>query len=214
LMRATDAERDPVEIDYLRDAVPKAIVRCTEGLRRVAEIVRALNEFGQSNGVEMGPADLNQCLRSTLSACESEYARVADVATTFGELPDVECDPAALGHVFRNLIVNAGHAVADVVRGTDRRGRIAVTTARDGDNVVISIEDTGAGISTKVRSRVFDPFFTTKAVGSGAGLGLSVARSIVEKHNGTLTFETEMGRGTRFVVRLPVRPATRTRQPA
>ncbi len=100
--------------------------------------------------------------------------------------------------------MNAAQAIASAVAGTDRRGCIVVRTERDGPDAVISVTDTGEGIAPDIRARVFDPFFTTKPVGRGAGLGLSLARGIVEKHGGTLTFETEVGCGTRFTVRTPV----------
>jgi signal transduction histidine kinase len=107
--------------------------------------------------------------------------------------------------VLLNLIVNAAQAIADVVRGTTARGRITVRTRAEDDGVVIEIEDTGGGIPEHIRSRIFDPFFTTKEVGRGTGQGLSVARSVVVKgHGGSLHFTTEIGRGTTFVVRLPV----------
>jgi len=104
-----------------------------------------------------------------------------------------------------NIIVNAAHAIADRVKGTDQRGRICVRTRVDGEAVVISISDTGGGISSAVQGRIFDPFFTTKEVGRGTGQGLAIAHIVVvEKHAGELSFETEFGRGTTFHIRLPI----------
>jgi signal transduction histidine kinase len=99
------------------------------------------------------------------------------------------------------LVVNAAHAIAD----TGRRGCIRVRTAHEGDSVVVAIGDTGTGIPEAIRERLFEPFFTTKEVGRGTGQGLALARTIVvERHGGTLTFETTVGEGTTFFVRLPV----------
>jgi signal transduction histidine kinase len=110
-----------------------------------------------------------------------------------------------LNQVFLNLLINAAHAIGDVVKQTKARGRIAVRTRQDGDWVEIAISDTGTGIPRSIADKVFDPFFTTKEVGKGTGQGLSLARAIVvEKHGGTLTFETEVGKGTTFYVRLPI----------
>ncbi len=107
--------------------------------------------------------------------------------------------------MFLNLLVNAAHAIADVVKGTAERGRIGVRSWQDGDWVEVTISDTGTGIPQGIREKVFDPFFTTKEVGKGTGQGLALARAIVvEKHGGTLTFQTESGKGTTFHVRLPV----------
>jgi signal transduction histidine kinase len=107
--------------------------------------------------------------------------------------------------VVLNLIVNAAHAIGDVVKGTAAKGKIRVSTRLLDDQVEISISDSGKGIPVEVRSRIFDPFFTTKEVGKGTGQGLAIARTvIVDKHKGTLHFETELGKGTTFHIRLPV----------
>ena len=108
--------------------------------------------------------------------------------------------------MFLNVIVNAAHAIEDAVSGTDARGVIRVRTASDGDAVVISISDSGPGIPDEVRDKVFEPFFTTKDVGRGSGQGLAIARSIVEAHGGTITFESAPGTGTTFRIRIPVAP--------
>ncbi len=101
--------------------------------------------------------------------------------------------------------MNASHAIEDVVEGTENLGRIRVETRRDGDHVVVTIADTGGGIPECVRSKIFEPFFTTKGVGRGTGQGLAIAHSVVvEKHRGALTFESEVGVGTTFIVRIPI----------
>jgi signal transduction histidine kinase len=108
--------------------------------------------------------------------------------------------------VFLNVIVNAAHAIEDVVKGKNDRGCITVRTRHEGDCVVITIGDTGSGIPQAIADRIFDPFFTTKEVGRGTGQGLAIARSIVvEGHGGSIAFESVVGRGTTFTIRLPVR---------
>jgi signal transduction histidine kinase len=132
---------------------------------------------------------------------------VADVKTDFDScLPLVHCHPGPLNQVFLNLLVNAVHAIADVVGSSgEEKGTISIRTFRDGDAVVVAIGDTAAGIKPEIRDRIFDPFFTTKGVGKGTGQGLAIARSVVvDKHGGSLTFETEEGKGTTFYVRLPL----------
>jgi signal transduction histidine kinase len=194
---------DEMDLPYLKDAVPKAFDRTAEGVGRVTKIVQAVKDFGRPDRNERIAADLNQCLQSTLVVCCAEYKYVADVETHFAELRAVVCRPGELNQVFLNLVVNAAHAIADVISGSDRRGKIVVRTRGESDYAVVSIEDTGTGIPPEVQPKIFDPFFTTKPVGRGTGLGLAIARTIVENHGGTLTFETQMGRGTRFSVRLP-----------
>jgi two-component system, NtrC family, sensor kinase len=125
-----------------------------------------------------------------------------------GELPAVPCQLGDLNQVFLNLLINAAHAIGDVVKGTEARGMIRIVTRAAGDWVEIAITDSGTGIPEEVRDKMFDPFFTTKEVGKGTGQGLALARAVVvDNHGGTLTFVSEMGKGTTFLVRLPLRTA-------
>lgn len=111
-----------------------------------------------------------------------------------------------MNQVLLNLLINAAHSIAEVVgTGARKRGLITVTSRREGENVLISVSDTGTGIGPDIKDKIFDPFFTTKGPGKGTGQGLSLARSIVvDKHAGTLDFETEYGAGTTFTVSLPI----------
>jgi signal transduction histidine kinase len=185
--------------------VPSALDRAVEGLDRVAVIVRALREFAHPDRTEMAPADLNHAVESTLTITRNEYKYVADLETEYGELPLVRCHAGEVNQVVLNIVVNAAHAIEGAVKGTEHRGRIAVCTYRDGDDAVITVSDTGPGIPEAIREQIFDPFFTTKEIGKGTGQGLAIARNvIVEKHGGDLRFETTMGVGTTFFIRLPI----------
>ena len=210
-VRETLAEVDAdADLDYLLENVPKAISRSLEGLDRVATIVRSMKEFAHPDQKDMAAVDLNRAVQSTLTVARNEYKYVADVDLDLGDIPAVTCHGGDVNQAVLNIIINAAHAIADRVRGTETKGRIGVRTRQDGDAVTISISDTGTGIPDSVRGRIFDPFFTTKGVGDGTGQGLAIARSVVvDKHGGTLTFETEPGAGTTFVIRLPIagRPA-------
>jgi signal transduction histidine kinase len=107
--------------------------------------------------------------------------------------------------VVLNIIVNAAHAIGDVVKTSGAKGTITVSTRRAGDSVEIRIADTGSGIPESIRSKIFDPFFTTKEVGKGTGQGLAIARSVVvDKHGGTIHVDSQPGQGTTFVIRLPL----------
>jgi len=203
------------DLEYLRGELPRAFERTFEGTRRVTTIVRAMKEFAHPGQGDKSGHDINQALRSTLVVSRNEYKYVADVETELGELPLVACHIGDLNQVFLNLIINAAHAIGDVVEGTDRKGRILIRTSVDDGHAVIAISDTGGGIPPEIRDRIFDPFFTTKAIGKGTGQGLAIARSIVvDKHHGTLTFDSEVGRGTTFVVRVPVGGGDEARAPA
>ena len=153
----------------------------------------------------MAQVDINQAIRSTLVIATNEYRYVAEIETDFAEIPPGNCYAGEINQVVLNLIVNAAHAIGDAVKGTADKGRIRVSTRVLDDQVEIAIADSGKGIPLEVRSRIFDPFFTTKEVGKGTGQGLAIARTVVvEKHGGTLHFETELGRGTTFFIRLPI----------
>jgi len=190
---------------YLLEEIPKALTQTLDGVSRVATIVRAMKDFAHPESKEKAAADLNKALLSTLTVARNELKYVADVETDFGELPLVVCNISDLNQVFLNLLVNAAHAIGEVVKGTGEKGKIRVRTVAEGKTVLIAITDTGCGIPEGIRSRVFDPFFTTKEVGRGTGQGLAIARSVVvERHKGALTFESEVGKGTTFYIRLPV----------
>ena len=202
--RMTEAEQD-AGLDYIQENAPAAFVRALDGISRISTIVGAMKEFAHPDRREKSPADLNRALQATLTIARNEYKYVADVETELGQLPPVLCHLGDLNQVFLNLLVNAAHAIADVEEKSGKRGRILVRTAHEGDKVRIDIADTGCGIPEKIRGRVFDPFFTTKEVGRGSGQGLAIARSVVvDKHGGSLTFESEVGQGTTFIIRLPV----------
>jgi PAS domain S-box-containing protein len=193
------------ELGYLREEIPRTIERTLRGVERVGTIVRAMKEFAHPDQREMVACDLNGSIQATLEIARNEYKYVADVEVELGELPLVTCHPGDLNQVFLNIIVNAAHAISDVVKGTQEKGKIRVRTRQEGEDVVIAISDTGGGIPEAIRDKVFDPFFTTKPVGRGTGQGLAIARSIVAKHRGTIRFETEPGKGTTFLVRVPLR---------
>jgi signal transduction histidine kinase len=205
---AVDAEED-ADLDYILENAPVALDRARDGLGRVAAIVRSMKEFAHPDRKEMAHVDINQAISSTLVIATNEYKYVAEIETDLGTLPPVNCYAGEINQVVLNLIVNASHAIADVVKGTADKGKIRVATRVLGDQIEIAITDTGKGIPVEVRSRIFDPFFTTKEVGKGTGQGLAIARTvIVDKHGGTLHFETETGQGTTFYIRLPIAGAT------
>jgi signal transduction histidine kinase len=200
---AEEAEK-AADLDYIMQNVPLALDSSVEGLGRIATIVRSMKEFAHPDQAQKTFADLNQAIRSTLVIAHNEYKYVAELDTQFGDLPPVECYLGEINQVVLNLVVNAAHAISDVVKDTGKLGKLTVRTRLDGDGIEISIGDTGTGIPETAREYIFDPFFTTKEVGKGTGQGLAIARSVVvNKHGGTLRFETECGKGTTFHIRLP-----------
>ena len=193
-----------LDTGYLVREVPEALAQTQEGVERVVTIVRAMKEFAHPDNKEHVRADLNKALLNTLTVARNELKYVADVETDFGELPLVMCSVSDLNQVFLNLLVNAAHAISDVFHQTSQRGRILIRTEAQGSQVLITIADNGTGIPESIRDRIFDPFFTTKEVGRGTGQGLAISRAVVERHKGSLTFQTEVGKGTSFLISLPV----------
>jgi PAS domain S-box-containing protein len=191
---------------YLLDEIPKAIDQTLEGVTRVSTLVSAMKEFSHPGTKEKVLVDLNHAIDGTITMARNEWKYVADMETDFDPtLPLIPCQAGEFNQVILNLIVNAAHAIADVVRERGpEKGMIKIQTRNCLEWAEIRVRDTGSGIPERVRTRIFDPFFTTKEIGKGTGQGLAIARSVVvDKHGGTIHFETETGKGTTFVIRLP-----------
>jgi PAS domain S-box-containing protein len=201
---------EEADIDFLREEIPQAIEQALEGVARVAKIVQAMREFSHPGMDEKNPVDINRTIENTLSVSRNAWKYAADVETHFDpNLPHVTCLPGDINQALLNLIVNAAHTIEDAVKAREEeKGRITITTRRVDETVEVRIQDTGMGIPAEVRQNIFDPFFTTKDFGRGTGQGLAIAHNaIVNKHDGSLTFETKVGEGTTFIIRLPITPA-------
>ena len=201
--KAADTD-EAADVDYFLKNAPDALDRAIEGIGRVGSIVRSMTEFAHPDARSKADVDLNRAIKTTLNMARNEYKTVAELVTEFGDIPTVHCHAGDINQVVLNLLLNAAHAISDLVDGTSAKGRITVRTRGIGDFVEISISDTGDGIPEDVRGRIFEPFVTTKEVGRGTGQGLALSRGIVaEKLKGSLHFETETGKGTTFFIRLP-----------
>jgi two-component system NtrC family sensor kinase len=201
---------EEIELDFILENLPRSLDGCGEGIARIATIVRSMKDFAHADQREQSPADINQAISTTLVVARNEYKYFADVETEFDGLPPVVCHPGDINQVLLNLIVNAAHAIEEVLSERGGRGRIHIRTLLEGDWVRIDVADNGAGMLEEAREHIFEPFFTTKPVGKGTGQGLAIARSIVvEKHGGSLSFQSARGKGTTFTVRLPVEGMTR-----
>ncbi|MCC7490342.1 MAG: PAS domain S-box protein, partial [Gammaproteobacteria bacterium] len=195
-----------VDMAFLREEIPRALDQSGDGCQRIASIVKAMKEFSHP-GADKSPVDLNRAIQSTITVATNEWKYVADVVTEMDrDLPPVTCVAGAINQVVLNMLVNAAHAISAVVGdGCNGKGTITVATQRSGEFAVIRISDTGTGISAEVRERIFDPFFTTKEVGRGTGQGLAIAHDvIVNKHGGSIGLESEVGKGSTFIIRIPI----------
>lgn len=201
---------DKADIDYLKEEIPKAMGQALEGTGRITKIVLSMKDFAHPGAKEKQSVNLNKTIESTITVASNEWKYIAKLETDFDStLQSVPCFASEFNQVILNMIVNAVHAISDVIgKDGNTKGLIKISTKKIEDEwAEIRISDTGAGIKEEHRSRIFDPFYTTKEVGKGTGQGLAIAhRVIAEKHGGTITFETEPGAGTTFIIRLPMMP--------
>jgi two-component system NtrC family sensor kinase len=207
MMEAAEKLLGGASLEYLYEQIPAAIKATLEGVDRVTKVVRAMKEFAHPGSKEKTPADLNHSIETTITVAQNEWKYVADLKLDLEpSLPLVPCFLEGFNQSILNLVVNAAHAIGDVVKDEPgRKGTISIQTRRDGNQAVIRITDTGTGIAESVRPHIFEPFFTTKGVGKGSGQGLSIVHgAIVKKHGGEILFESEVGKGTTFILRLPL----------
>ncbi|WP_265949892.1 ATP-binding protein [Dechloromonas sp. A34] len=194
------ALREKIDLPFLKEDIPQLMVESKDGISRVKKIIQDLKDFSRVDCTqEWQFANLHQGIDSTVNIVANEVRYKADVVKEYGQLPDVECLVAQLNQVFMNLLVNAAHAMGE------QRGTITIRTGTAGDKVWLEFSDTGSGIPEGIRQKIFDPFFTTKPVGKGTGLGLSLSYGIIQKHNGQIEVQSEVGKGTTFRITLPVR---------
>ena len=203
---------EDADLDYLFEEIPKTVDQGIDGMLRVEKILRAMKEFSHPGSDEKSKTDVNGLLDSTLTVSRNQWKYVAEVETDFEvDLPLVPCLAGEMNQVFLNLIINAAHAIEDKKKNTGTElGKITVSTRATENAIQIRIGDTGGGIPDSIGDRIFDAFFTTKAMGKGTGQGLAIAkRVVIDKHQGSLTFETEVGKGTTFIINLPLTSTTK-----
>lgn len=193
------------DLSYLSDELPKAIEQSVDGVMRVSKIVQSMKAFAHPGVGKKIATNINKSIENTTVVSKNEWKYDSDLDLSLDpNLPPVPCFETEFNQVILNLIVNAVDAIKEAIKkGLIPRGKIKIATRLEGENVFISVEDNGTGIPESIRQRIFDPFFTTKEVGRGSGQGLAIAHSIiVEKHEGDLYFESESGKGARFIIRL------------
>ena len=164
---------------------------------RITKLVMGLKNFARLDEAEFQKSDIHEGINSTLTLVQHELKNRISVNKQYGDIPQIHCYPNQLNQVFMNLFVNAARAIED-------QGMIQIKTSADKTDVYIEIADTGRGIPSENLNRIFEPGFTTKGSGVGTGLGLSISYNIIQKHGGKIEVESELGRGTTFVVILPI----------
>ncbi|WP_051748488.1 sensor histidine kinase [Nevskia soli] len=175
------------------------------GVDTIKELVINLRNFSRLDAAKVAEVSLNDCLDQTLVIANNVLKNKVEVIKRYGEIPNVACSPSQINQVLLNIMSNAAQAIEH------DQGKLLLKTEADGEWVRVSIQDNGKGIAQEHLRKVFDPFFTTKPVGQGTGLGLSISYQIVQAHGGTIQVASVVGKGTRFVISLPLAPAV---QPA
>ena len=192
-----DAQPDAASLELARQQLDEAI----HGAVRMQNIVRDLKTFSRVDDEQRGNVDVQSVLESSINICWNEIRHRATLDRDFGETPAVDVNESRLGQVFLNLLINAAQAMPE--RGVvDNRISVRSYTDKEGW-AVVEVSDNGAGIEPERMSHVFEPFFTTKGISEGTGLGLSICRNIIRDAGGTIEAQSEPGRGSTFVVRLP-----------
>jgi len=197
--RLKEIEELKEQIDYkqaIRE-IFKLIDSIKNGTERTTQIVNGLRTFSRVDEDVLKIADIHEGLDSTLILLRNKYKNQIEITKEYGNIPQLECFPGQLNQVFMNILSNAIDAIKD-------QGTIAICTSKSNGAIRIRIKDTGRGIPDTIKAKIFDPFFTTKEVGEGTGLGLSISHGIIKKHKGSLEVISQAGKGTEFIISLPV----------
>jgi PAS domain S-box-containing protein len=190
--------REEIDISYLEEEISALLNGIEEGATRTKEIVVGLRNFSRLDEIDLKYANINEGLSSTLMLLQNKFKTRITIIKDYGDIPDIECFPGKLNQVFMNILSNAFSAIPG-------EGTITIRTWQEDKYVKVSIQDTGTGMTEKVKNRIFEPFFTTKDVGEGTGLGLSISYGIIQRHNGKIEVSSKVGKGSTFVITLPIR---------
>ena len=187
-----------IDLEFIRKDFTDLMKYNINGIEKIKNIVRQLQGFSYSMIDDLSEEDVNNIIEETLTLVWNEMKYKAEIIKNYGKLPLVECKVGELKQVFVNLLLNAVHAIND-------NGQIIIDTFSLKEYVFIRIADNGCGIPPENISRIYDPFFTTKSLGKGTGLGLWICMSIIKKHEGLLNVTSEVGKGTMFEIKLPIK---------
>ncbi len=196
--------REEMKIDFILEDIQGLFSESKEGLKRVTNIIQNLRDFSRIDQAgDLAEYNLNDGISATLTVAKNEIKYDCNLKTDFGEIPSINCNSGQINQVFLNILVNASQAIKSQKK--EDLGNIEIKTYAINNYVVCEISDDGPGIPEDKLQKIFDPFFTTKPIGKGTGLGLSVSHDIiVSKHKGQLQVESTVGKGTKFIIKLPI----------
>ena len=191
-----------IDIDYIHEEISSLIKGIEDGAARTAEIVKGLRTFSRLDESDVKSVDIHEGLDSTLVLLRNGIPPYVNIVKDYAGLPKIECYAGKINQVFMNILSNALNAIKS--KKEHHNESISIKTRQEEGFIVITIRDTGTGMSEAVREKIFDPFFTTKDVGEGTGLGLSIVFSIIEKHRGKIIVNSAPGEGAEFIIYLPL----------
>lgn len=197
------AYKEEMDYHYLKTEISHLIKGINEGAKRTAEIVKGLRIFSRVDESDLKKANINEGLDSTIVLVNNLLSDKIKLIKSYGDLPLIECYPGKLNQVFLNIISNGIHAI-NKQHEKSPDGVIHIITDLNEKSIFVKIADNGTGMDELTRKKVFEPFFTTKEVGEGTGLGMSIAYNIIKKHNGQITLNSALGKGTEFIIELPI----------
>lgn len=197
-LKSIESYTKEIDPEYLYQEIETLIKGIEEGAERTKQIVVGLRNFSRVDEDEFKKTEIHEGIESTLMLLRNKIKNRIEVVKDYGMVPPIECVPGKINQVLMNILNNASEAIGD-------KGVITIATkAGENDTVQISIQDDGMGMKESVRRRIFEPFYTTKAIGKGTGLGLSISYGIIEKHHGTIEVNSKVGKGSEFIITLPV----------
>lgn len=204
-LQEIDAFTKEIDPEFLYGEIETLIGGIEEGADRTKQIVMGLRNFSRIDEDEFKAADIHEGIESTLMLLRNKIKNRIEVIKNFGQIPEIECIPGKLNQVLMNILNNAAEAIGE-------KGRITITTSLEEqtNKVRVSIRDDGPGMPHSVKNRIFEPFYTTKAIGKGTGLGLAISYGIIEKHRGKIDVTSELGKGSEFILTLPLKQPTKS----
>ncbi|NIJ53035.1 sensor histidine kinase [Dyadobacter arcticus] len=204
-----EALKNELDLDYIKTELGTLLKGMEDGAQRTVEIVKGLKIFSRVDETDLNLVNINEGIESTVIILNYQMGNSIHLVKELGNIPSIECYAGKLNQVFMNILTNSIYALQKEKHDSERPTIWIKTWLKDPENISISMRDNGPGMTPEVRAKIFEPFFTTKQVGDGTGLGLSIVFKIIEVHSGNIQVNTEVGKGTEFLITLPVKKKVR-----
>lgn len=199
----TDLNVDARKLTFMMADYPALMDETDEGIERIKKIIRDLKHFSHNQPEAFSPTDIATCMAMSLNLAKHELKNRITVSHSLPDsMPLINGSESQLSQVFMNVFVNAAQAI-------EGKGNITIAGDCDEQWCTLTITDDGPGIAEDTLKQIFEPFYTTKPIGQGTGLGLSISHDIIQHHGGTITVESQLGAGTTFTIRLPLKQTDR-----